>query len=439
MRWDLFGRYVLEFAVIYPAGLLCYLPVRHHIRLPMPGLITLAVGSISAAVVLCAGICTHFLWNANTLLLPLMMGMFTVYRLTVSRAVSWGKSLYIFVTMASLLAACSMLTSLLTAAQEMHNPNPVPWPSSSLLCLGLVTLMIGVCYPIIGPWLRWLVDEFHFGRVWRIAWVLPMCFTSMYILMLPRHPDTVLMHRVQSMGVLLVLAALLVQLFLMFLLYRIAREITTNARLTAENQLLSMEACRYEELRHHMEETRLMRHDFRQHLRVITTMSGAGQTAELEQYLHQLDEKLDGSHPTLCQNPAVDAMAGYYHQYAVKHEVPIEWKLSLPEELPLPETDICMLLGNLLENALEASMHLPVEQRHIQVICQMLSPAMLGLIVENAYDGMLKKHGDQLLSTRHDGMGVGLQSVQVTVNRYHGKLTIETENFVFGVNVLLNL
>ncbi len=439
MRWDFYARYVLDFAVIFPGALLCYLPVRHHLRLPWPGMVALVVGCISGAIALSAAYCTYFVRASNHALAPLMLGAFTLYRLTVSRDVSWGKLLYIFATMASFLAACTMLSCLLTAAQEVNNQDIVVLTSTSLVCLALVSVVVGVCYPIVAPWFRWMVDEFQITRVWRVAWVLPLCFTGMYILMQPWDSATVLVNRVQSMGVVLVVAALAVQLFLMYLLYRIAREIETNARLTAENQLLTMEAHRYQELRHHMEETRMLRHDFRQHVRVITNLSAAGQASELAEYLHQLDATLDSAHPTLCANPAVDAVAGYYHQCATKHHVPIDWKLVLPKELPLPETDICMLLGNLLENALTACMKLPEEKRHIRVICQMLSPAMLGLIVENPYDGELKIERGQLMSTRHEGIGLGLESVRITVNRYHGQLTIETENFLFGVDVLLNL
>ena len=69
---------------------------------------------------------------------------------------------------------------------------------------------------------------------------------------------------------------------------------------------------------------------------------------------------------------------------------PVEWKLALPRQLPMPEADLCTILGNLLENALHASQKLPPEQRRVQVMAQMLSPAMLGLVVENRYDGVLK-------------------------------------------------
>ncbi len=276
MRWDLFGRYVLEFAMLYPGALLCYLPMRRQLRLSLRGLTALVIGGVTAAVVLCAAICSSFACPSNMLLLPVMVGMFLAYRRTLPQDTSLGKAVYLFTTTASLLAACTMLTCLLNAARELHNTDPVFSASSSIMCLGLSALMGSMLYPLIQPWHDWLVEEFHFVRVWRIAWVLPTCFTCMYMLMLPRHPATVLVNRVQVMGVVLVLAALSVQFLLIFLLYRIARETTANARLTAENQLLTVEARRYQELRNHMEETRLLRHDFRQHLRVTPICPARG-------------------------------------------------------------------------------------------------------------------------------------------------------------------
>ena len=75
----------------------------------------------------------------------------------------------------------------------------------------------------------------------------------------------------------------------------------------------------------------------------------------------------------------------------------------------------------------------------MSVVCQMLSPAMLGLIVENRYDGTLKRHGDTLYSTRRSGCGMGLISVKSAVRKYNGQLTMSTENKTFRVHILLNL
>lgn len=147
----------------------------------------------------------------------------------------------------------------------------------------------------------------------------------------------------------------------------------------------------------------------------------------------------DDARPTLCANAAVDALAGHYDYEARRQGIQIEWKLELPKLLSLPEADLCTILGNLLENALHASQKLPPEERQIKVLARMLSPAMMGLMVENRYDGVLKKQGGVLHSTKHDGQGIGLVSVETAVHRYHGNLTVETGGNVFRANVLLNL
>ena len=90
-----------------------------------------------------------------------------------------------------------------------------------------------------------------------------------------------------------------------------AREYTRSAQLDRENQLLAVKSRRYTELRTYMEQTRHLRHDFRQHLHVIAGLTEAGQVDELKNYLHQYESELSEERPTLCANPAVDALAGH--------------------------------------------------------------------------------------------------------------------------------
>ena len=240
-------------------------------------------------------------------------------------------------------------------------------------------------------------------------------------------------------AVLAVSISLLGIFLLLYEMYRVAQEYTRNTQLDRENQLLAMESRRYMELQTYLDNTRRLRHDFRQHLHVIAGLTETGQLEELKSYLHQYESELSEHRPSLCANAAVDALAGYYDHAAGQQSVPVEWKLALPRQLPMPEADLCTILGNLLENALHASQKLPPEQRRVQVMAQILSPAMLGLVVENRYDGMLKKQQGILRSTKHEGTGIGLVSAETVVHKYNGNLHLETEEHLFRVNVLLNL
>ena len=337
------------------------------------------------------------------------------------------------------ISMCRMLAVVINARAELNNPENVYLFSTSALSLGLSAVLSVLYVSTTVPWIRWLLNQFDEERLWRTVWIWPMALTALFIFILPQDPATILVNRMQKISVLVILASFISVFLQLYQYYRIARECTLNLHLTQENQMLAVESRRYTELRTYMEQTRHLRHDFRQHLRVISGLTESGNLDALKTYLHQYESEIGDAPALLCSNPAVDAIAGYYALWASQKQIPIHWNLNLPDQLPLPESDLCMLMGNLLENALLASENLPTEERDVSVVCQMLSPAMLGLIVENRYDGTLKRHGDALYSTRHSGCGTGLISVKSAVRKYNGQLTMSTENKTFRVHILLNL
>lgn len=318
-------------------------------------------------------------------------------------------------------------------------PQTVCLASTALLRLGLAAVLTVLFWFTAVQWSRWLLREYSGEAFWQSAWPLPALYAVFLVYCMPLNPAVVLVGRLKIISVLAVSISLFGIFLLLYEMYRVAREFTRNARLDRENQLLAMESRRYMELQTYLDNTRRLRHDFRQHLHVIAGLTETGQLEELKSYLHQYESELSEHRPSLCANAAVDALAGYYDHAAGQQSVPVEWKLALPRQLPMPEADLCTILGNLLENALHASQKLPPEQRRVQVMAQMLSPAMLGLVVENRYDGMLKKQQGILRSTKHEGTGIGLVSAETVVHKYNGNLHLETEEQIFRVNVLLNL
>ena len=389
-----------------------------------------------------AALCARFRLDSNDLLLPLALLALLLYLRALRGALSIWRAAFSFFSACFLLVVCSVLSVLLNARAELASSAPVCQASTALLCLGLAALVCLLSALTAVPWTRWLLQEYESEGIWRAIWLLPAGYTGIYLLSMPRFPqetELLLLDRVQEISVLTCLLPLGVYLLFLYLFYVIGRESARNLRLTEENHVLAVESHRYEQLRNYLEKTRTLRHDFRQHLRVISGLSEAGELEELRAYLRQCSGELAEERVTLCASPAVDAIAAYYDAAARRADISISWQLDLPQKLPLPEADLCMMLGNLLENALRASYALPPEQRRVQVICRMLSPGMLGLIVENRYDGVLRRRGGKLLSTSHPGSGVGLLSVQTAVDRYQGRLSLETEDHTFRVNILLNV
>lgn len=354
MDFSLFGRYFLDLAVFYPGAFLCLAPLWEHVKAPR----RTAVLTAALVTVIClaaAALCAIFELDSNILLLPTLLAAFWLLRWRVGPEVSVSQTAFLFAVSGVMMAVCSLLSVVLNARAEVGNDAPACLVSTSLLKLGLSAVLCIIFWFTAVQWSRWLLREYRGEAFWQSAWPLPTIYAAFLVFCMPLDPAVVLINRLMIISVLAVTISLLGIFLLLYEMYQVAREYTRSAQLDRENQLLAVESRRYTELRAYMEQTRHLRHDFRQHLHVIAGLTEAGQVDELKNYLHQYESELSEERPTLCANPAVDALAGHYDHEAHSLGVPVDWRLELPRQLAIPEADFCMMLGNLLENAFHAS------------------------------------------------------------------------------------
>ena len=170
---------------------------------------------------------------------------------------------------------------------------------------------------------------------------------------------------------------------------------------------------------------------------MITRLAEAGQLGELREYLSQFTASVGAGYKVYCANKAADAIASYYDRLAESLGAKIEWKLELPAVLPVKEADYCSIIGNLLENALRAVKTLPHDKRRVRVISSMLSEFMLGLSMDNSFEGTITFGKNGLPVASEDGHGIGLVSVMNTVNRYGGTMNINAGGNIFSVDIIL--
>ena len=434
--WDLWARYAVEFLLCLPASILCLAPVRGRLRVSIRAYLLLATGATtlvsaaSAAALLVTG------WPENALLVPMLLVFFLLYcSLTEIKALP---ALFIILVAAAVMGFCAIFTDVLLARVEVARVDAAPTWAAAGLQLGLGLIVAALMWPLMARRVGWLVEQFMQASVWRIAWILPLAHALLFIEMMPQDYHTILVNRVQPLGAIILLFMLGLMAFLIELFYRIARSITDSAALREENYFLAAQASQYAALSSYIRETRRLRHDFRQHLRVLGGLAAQGDMAALTEYLKEVGGAERDEVRFIFANPSLNALAGYYDTMARERGVKLEWSVSMPAELNISDAELCVLLGNLVENAVDGALTLPEGKRSAKVICRM-SGDLLCIIVENGYDGQMRRKKAGFASTKHAGESYGLELVKATVDRYHGSLTVDAEEGIFRVNLLMNL
>ena len=220
-----------------------------------------------------------------------------------------------------------------------------------------------------------------------------------------------------------------------FLLMAIS--INRNVRLQQENQLLSMQQQRYESLKAAIEEARQARHDLRHQLCQLSALAEEGNLEKIKAYLSGAVSRIPSLEMHFCENRAADSVVGYYCALAKRENIPYSVQIDLPECLPVDEINLCLVLSNLLENALEASLRTAPARRRIKLTAYLHGNSLALIQVENTYDGVIREKGGVFQSSKRKGDGVGLQSVRHIAEKSGGVSTVIYQDGLFCAKVML--
>jgi signal transduction histidine kinase len=143
----------------------------------------------------------------------------------------------------------------------------------------------------------------------------------------------------------------------------------------------------------------------------------------------------------ICDNEAVNALAVYYANLAKIDGIEISYKLDIPKQAGhIQNIDLSRIVGNMLENALEASRRVYNDNKHIRLNA-MVQGDMLVFGMQNSFDGQLITRPDGLFVSRKrsNGVATGLSSIQAIAHKYHGSVKFSANNLVFHTLVRLDM
>jgi len=183
------------------------------------------------------------------------------------------------------------------------------------------------------------------------------------------------------------------------------------------------------------------RHDYHNHIQTVKAHLQLGQYAEIGAYLDKLDTDLTSVDTVLkTGNVMVDAILNSKISVAATKRINIDATAFVPKNLAVSEIDLCVVIGNLLDNATEACVRLPDETgRFIRIYIDVLKD-QLYISISNAAGGNVRKVGGAFLSTKEkEGHGFGLLRVDKIVEKYGGFVNRQSEEGVFATEVMLPL
>lgn len=195
----------------------------------------------------------------------------------------------------------------------------------------------------------------------------------------------------------------------------------------------------YEEIKTIYLNMRGWRHDYHNHIQVLKAHMAMGQLDALAGYLDTLEEDLSQVDTYVKSgNLMVDAVLNSKLSLARQREIALHCAAELPEQLPVGDVDLCVILGNLLDNAMEACEKIPQEGRFLRVYCAVVKN-QLYLSVQNSAREELDFDERNYISKKRGNHGLGMKRVKVLVDKYQGFLNLQNQPGIFAAEVLLPL
>ena len=180
------------------------------------------------------------------------------------------------------------------------------------------------------------------------------------------------------------------------------------------------------------------RHDYRNHIQTMKAYAAAQDWDAIRRYLDLLDQDLTTVDTVVkTGNPMTDAILNSKISLAHSKKIRVTADAHIPVKLKSSEIDLCCIIGNLFDNAIEASEKLPEDQRMIRVYMDMKNTQLYISFTNFTAGKKLQKEGGLFRSTRGDGHGFGLVRIAAIVERSGGYISQNSEDGAFTTEILL--
>lgn len=377
-----------------------------------------------------------FAYDAVGILLWMLCAILT-FRITIKG--SFFEVLFIILVVLNLYVNIAVIAKVLMITLHLDIADSLLYAAFtiaiSIACIPLIWILLGKLY-------RQIVEfnmEFAF---WKFIWVIPaLMYLIFFTKLIPdywHHPMNVGTSDI-VFAIIWTITTYVVFFVTLLMLIQSYNGVTAKQQTELIASQLKMQANQYERLLENIESTARLRHDWRHHLLSIKGFAETNQIEALLNYLKELNPAyLNNDEHSVCQNHIVDVILQHYAAIAREHSIDLTIAANVPRSLTIADTDLCVIFGNLIENAVEACARQEHGDKRIEIKVE-AKGHQLALMIKNTYQENIVHRGEACCSAKHDGGGIGLSSVSRIVKKNHGKMKISYNKTQFKVYALFDI
>lgn len=285
-----------------------------------------------------------------------------------------------------------------------------------------------------------MLDNHRIGKEWNYYWIVPSVFYIIWQYQINGGTRTGL-ENIQDPHNIIFLFIINIGSFLIYhIMLLLESQLSRNLQLEEEQRYSDLRQVGYQILSERMEESKRIRHDLRHHIHMISYYFEEKKYDELKNYIDKYRDSIpDGDRIVFCENKMINNIVLYFASQAKAAQIDFDAQLSIPAEPSMDPHDIAVLLGNLLENAIQACSEQQNALRSI-IIKGKGDAHTLVFTIDNTCENQVQKneHGE-FISTKPNGNGIGLRSAKKIVEQYGGIFTAEKKEDLFCVSFMLHL
>ena len=316
-----------------------------------------------------------------------------------------------------------------------------PYLINNITKLTLLIITFPILFYFLENYIKKVMNVIN-SDIWKYIWIIPLIFCAITAIYSPNYSKEsaadihfILLRYLNLIGV----------FFISFILLKTLKQTEINTRLQEnikhkKNQL-NMQKEQYLLIASNIEETKKARHDLRHHISLLQSFLNDKEYEKLKNYIDTYENSLPIDNDIiLCENYVVNAILCHYVTLAKKENIAVDVNLRIPADTFITDLDFCIILGNCLENAIEACMKITKGEKFISVKSQMTN-YMIGLTIDNSFSGEILKENNDFISTKKSkDHGIGISSIHAVASKYDGtaKFEFDALNNIFKASILLN-